>query len=39
MIDAVTREEQHAFEYQRWQPIVEWGSEYPGHLLPTDLGR
>lgn len=23
---------------QRWQPVVGWGKEYPGHLLPTDPG-
>jgi hypothetical protein len=32
--------QQHiVFEYQRYQPIVNWGSDYPGHLLPTDPGR
>mmetsp|Transcript_5028 Transcript_5028/g.7683 ORF Transcript_5028/g.7683 Transcript_5028/m.7683 type:complete len:292 (+) Transcript_5028:70-945(+) len=32
-------EEHRVYEYQRWQPVVHWGSDYPGHLLPTDPGR
>jgi hypothetical protein len=27
------------YEYQRWQPVIGWGSKYPGHLLPTDPGK
>jgi hypothetical protein len=26
------------FEFQRWQPIIEWGHS-PQHYLPTDPGR
>ena len=36
---ASSTEEHTAFEYQRWQAVVGWGSDYPGHLLPTDPGR
>lgn len=32
-------QEQTLYEFQRWQPVVLWGSDYPGHLLPTDPGR
>ena len=28
-----------AFEFQRFEPIVGWGNDSPGHLLPTDPGR
>lgn len=31
--------EHRAYEFQRWQTVVGWGSDYPGHLLPTDPGR
>lgn len=27
------------YEYERWTPTGGWGSDYPGHLLPTDPGR
>lgn len=27
------------FENQRYQPIRGWGSNYPGHMLPTDRRR
>lgn len=36
---ASSMQEQTLYEYQRWQPVVLWGSDYPGHLLPTDPGR
>ena len=26
------------FEYERWTPTGKWGSDYPGHLLPSDPG-
>ncbi len=32
-------EEHRVYEYQRWQPVVLWGSDSPGHLLPTDPGK
>lgn len=32
-------EEHRVYEYQRWQPVVLWGSDFPGHFLPTDPGR
>ena len=28
-----------AYEFQRFEPIVGWGNDSPGHLLPTDPGR
>ncbi|CAM6084054.1 unnamed protein product [Calypogeia fissa] len=31
--------EEEFFENERYQPIVGWGSKWPGHLLPTDPGR
>ena len=30
---------QYIFLYERWQPLLEWGNSYPGHLLPTDKGK
>lgn len=39
ILAASSIEEQTVYEYQRWQPVVLWGSDYPGHLLPTDPGR
>lgn len=27
------------FENERYQPIVGWGSKWPGHFLPTDPAR
>lgn len=27
------------YEYERWQPLFDWGNSYPGHLLPIDPGR
>lgn len=32
-------QEHTVYEFQRWQPIVEWGNDFPGHLLPTDPGK
>ncbi len=33
-------QEHTVYEYQRWQPVLGWGStDPPGHLLPTDRGR
>ena len=29
---------QYIYVYERWQPLLEWGNSYPGHLLPTDKG-
>jgi hypothetical protein len=26
------------YEYERYQPVIGWGSTYPGHILPSDLG-
>lgn len=40
--EALTTDEHSVYQYQRWQPILDasindqWGSSYPGHLLPTD---
>jgi vacuolar protein sorting-associated protein 13A/C len=31
--------EEEFFENERYQPIVGWGSKWPGHLLPTDPTR
>ncbi|KAL2636221.1 hypothetical protein R1flu_007700 [Riccia fluitans] len=31
--------EEEVFENQRYQPLIGWGSRWPGHLLPTDPGR
>lgn len=32
--------QQHiVYEYERWQPVVHWGHDFPGHFLPTDPGR
>lgn len=28
-----------AYEFHRFEPIVGWGHDSPGHLLPTDPGR
>jgi vacuolar protein sorting-associated protein 13A/C len=36
---AISYREDIVFEYQRWQPVMEWGNDYPGHLMPTDPGR
>jgi hypothetical protein len=36
---ARTMDTYSAFEYQRFEPIVGWGHDLPGHLLPTDPGR
>jgi hypothetical protein len=36
---AASIEEHRVYEFQRWQPVVLWGSDYPGHLMPTDPGR
>mmetsp|Transcript_20396 Transcript_20396/g.29297 ORF Transcript_20396/g.29297 Transcript_20396/m.29297 type:complete len:635 (-) Transcript_20396:72-1976(-) len=33
---ALSERQDVVYEYQRWQPILEWGSSYPGHLLVTD---
>lgn len=30
---------QYIYVYERWQPLVEWGNSYPGHILPTDKGK
>lgn len=39
-IHAASSIEEHTlYEFQRWQPVVLWGADYPGHLLPTDPGR
>ncbi len=37
--EAVSIQEHIIYEYQRWQPVVLWGSTKPGHLLPTDPGK
>jgi len=37
-IDAFNELEQKVYEYQRWQAIIDWGSSFPGHLLPSDPG-
>lgn len=38
--EASSSQEHIVYEFQRWQPIIEWGSTpAPGHLLPTDPGR
>ena len=39
MLDVVTKETHSAYEYERLQPVIGWGSDYPGHLLPSDPGR
>lgn len=31
--------EENFYELQRWQPVVGWGSDKPGFLLPTDPHR
>ena len=36
---AKTMETYAAYEFQRYEPIVGWGHDSPGHLLPTDPGR
>jgi hypothetical protein len=40
-VDEASAFQEHiVYEFQRWQPIIEWGSTpTPGHLLPTDPGR
>jgi len=36
--EALSYEEQTVFQYERYQPVVLWGSSYPGHFLPSDPG-
>lgn len=36
---ARTMETYTAYEFERFEPIVGWGHDSPGHLLPTDPGR
>lgn len=36
---AKTMETHTAYEFERFEPIVGWGHDSPGHLLPTDPGR
>lgn len=36
---AKTMETHTAYEFERFTPIIGWGSDSPGHLLPTDPGR
>lgn len=40
-VDEASAFQEHiVYEFQRWQPIIEWGStSAPGHFLPTDPGR
>jgi hypothetical protein len=38
-IDDASCAYQYIYLYERWQPLVEWGNSYPGHLLPTDKGK
>ena len=34
--DQVTSKMEEVYENERYQPILGWGSTWPGHLLPTD---
>lgn len=36
---AMSYKEILVYEYERWQPLLDWGNSYPGHLLPIDPGR
>lgn len=36
---ASSADEHIVYQYERWQPAVEWGSSFPGHFLPTDPGK
>lgn len=38
--EASSFQEHIVYEFQRWQPIIDWGSTpSPGHFLPTDPGH
>lgn len=37
--EAVSIQDHIIYEYQRWQPVVLWGSTKPGHFFPTDPGK
>lgn len=37
-IVAITSKEEFIYEYERWQPFVQWGQSSPGHMLPSDPG-
>ena len=32
-------QDREVWELQRWEPLIGWGSSYPGHLYPTDPGQ
>jgi len=37
--EAASQDQHICYEFQRCNILSEWGSDYPGHLLPTDPGR
>jgi hypothetical protein len=37
-ITIISSKEEFIYEYERWQPFVQWGQSNPGHILPSDPG-
>jgi hypothetical protein len=37
-VTVISSKEEFIFEYERWQPFVQWGQSNPGHILPSDPG-
>jgi hypothetical protein len=38
VVAVISSKEEFIFEYERWQPFVQWGQTNPGHILPSDPG-
>ncbi len=36
---AISQLDLFVFEYERWAPVHNWGSKFPGNMLPTDPGN
>lgn len=37
-VHIISSKEEFIYEYERWQPFVQWGQTKPGHMLPSDPG-
>lgn len=37
-VNVISSKEEFIYEYERWQPFVQWGQSNPGHMLPSDPG-
>jgi hypothetical protein len=37
-VTVINSKEEFVYEYERWQPFVQWGQSKPGHILPSDPG-